>query len=101
MNRPMMKVPEVCWELNISRPTLIKRIKGGIIECTKDGRDYRFNPDHIQELKEGTKWQQETDSLNVRGRPIGSCEPKLMDTTEKNLVAQLKERKLKKSVQNG
>ena len=36
MNRPMMKVPEVCWELNISRPTLIKRIKGGIIECTKD-----------------------------------------------------------------
>ena len=55
MSKPLLKVTEVCWQLNISRPTLIKRMKSGIIEYTKHGRDYRFNPQHIEELKEGVK----------------------------------------------
>tara|TARA_B100000029_G_scaffold356558_1_gene349353 strand:- start:426 stop:731 length:306 start_codon:yes stop_codon:yes gene_type:complete len=98
MRKPLLKVRDVCWELNISRPTLIKRMKSGIIEYTKDGRDYRFNPQHIEELKEGIKW---TESINVKGRPIGTCLPELKEKYTQNLQEQLKSRKLKKSVENG
>tara|TARA_Y100001934_G_C12278897_1_gene738855 strand:+ start:1224 stop:1487 length:264 start_codon:yes stop_codon:yes gene_type:complete len=86
MNRPLMKTNEVCWELNISRPTLIKRIKDGIIECTKYGRDYRFNPDHIQDLKEGKKW----GYTKPKGRPIGKEESKYEDSYLEQVSAQLK-----------
>jgi len=98
MSKPLLKATEVCWQLNISRPTLIKRMKSGIIEYTKHGRDYRFNPQHIEELKEGVKW---TESINVKGRPIGTCSPGLKEKYTQNLQEQLKGRKLKKSVGNG
>lgn len=69
MNRALMTATQVCQELNISRPTLYKRVNEGIIKCVRYGRDYRFNSNHIEDLKEGVSW----DYSQKRGRPIGKC----------------------------
>jgi excisionase family DNA binding protein len=57
MNKGLLTSTEVCWELNISKPTLYKRIKTGMIPYIQNGRDYRFNPSEINNLKEGKKWK--------------------------------------------
>ena len=71
MNRALMTATQVCQELNISRPTLYKRVNEGIIKCVRYGRDYRFNSNHIEDLKEGVSWEYTKETK--KGRPIGRC----------------------------
>lgn len=83
MNRALMTATQVCQELNISRPTLYKRVNEGIIKCVRYGRDYRFNSNHIEDLKEGVTWDY---SSSKRGRPIGKCKSESMVPSLKKVL---------------
>tara|TARA_R110002050_G_scaffold299705_2_gene466065 strand:+ start:203 stop:511 length:309 start_codon:yes stop_codon:yes gene_type:complete len=102
MNKALMTATQVCQELNISRPTLYKRVNEGIIKCVRYGRDYRFNSNHIEDLKEGATWQQEEKEYkNVRGRPIGTYTQGLKVNSTKNLQELLNIRKQEKLGKSG
>ena len=50
MNNKLLNATTVCSILNISKPTLYNRIKKGMIETVRHGRDYKFNESHIENL---------------------------------------------------
>jgi len=55
MNNKLLNATMVCSILNISKPTLYTRIKKGMIETVRHGRDYKFNAHHIEDLMKGKK----------------------------------------------
>lgn len=55
MNNKLLNATMVCSILNISKPTLYTRIKKGMIETVRHGRDYKFNANHIEDLMKGKK----------------------------------------------
>ena len=57
MNNKLLNATMVCSILNISKPTLYSRIKKGMIETVRHGRDYKFNANHIEDLMKGKKWE--------------------------------------------